>query len=315
MSGAAALVPEPLRRSARDRGPSWAAFVEGLPGVLTDLLASWDLEPDGPARHGQVAMVLPVRGPQRQEWSLKIGHVDVESAHEHLTLDTWDGRSAVRLLRADPRRGALLLERAGPRDLTSLPVLRACEVVADLVDQLHVPAPGRLPLLSELVAGWSADLQARGTRLPVPRRLLDQAVALGRAFATDPATDGVTLHGDLHDTNVLASRRGDGLGEWLAIDPKGISGDPHYEPAPMLWNRWEEVLAANDARFAIRRRFHTFVDVAGLDEERARDWVVVRTMDAALGAVEAADLALRDLDARDRRWITTCITVAKAVQD
>lgn len=315
MSAAAALVPDALRHSVGDRGPAWAAFVEGLPAVLADLLDAWDLQPDGPARHGHVAMVLPVRGPQRQEWSLKVGYVDVQSAHEHLTLGTWEGRSAVRLLRADPRRGALLLERAGPRDLTSLPVLRACEVVADLVDQLHVPAPGRLPLLSDLVAGWSDDLQSHGSRLPVPRRLLDQAVALGRAFAGDSATDGVTIHGDLHDANVLASRRDDGLDEWLAIDPKGISGDPHYEPAPMLWNRWDEVLAANDARFAIRRRFHTLVDVAGLDEDRARDWVVVRTMDAALEAVEAADLALRDLDARDRQWITTCITVAKAVQD
>lgn len=315
MSGAAALVPEPLRRSAGHRGPAWSAFVESLPGVLADLLDAWELQPDGPARTGQVAMVLPVRGPQREEWALKIGFVDVESAHEHLTLGAWDGRSAVRLVRAEPRRGALLLERAGPRDLTSLPVLRACEVVADLVEQLHVPAPGRLPPLSGLVARWSEDLQARGSRLPVPRRLVEQAVALGRAFASDPRTDGVTLHGDLHDANVLASRRGDGLDEWLAIDPKGISGDPHYEPAPMLWNRWDEILAANDVRFAIRRRFHTLVDVAGLDEERARDWVVVRTMNAALGTVQAADLALRDVDARDRQWITTCITIAKAVQD
>lgn len=29
-------------------------------------------------------------------------------------------------------------------------------------------------------------------------------------------------------------------------------------------------------RAAVRRRFHTVVDVAGLDEDRARAWVVVR---------------------------------------
>ena len=28
---------------------------------------------------------------------------------------------------------------------------------------------------------------------------------------------------------------------WLAIDPKPMSGDPHYELAPMLWNRFEEL--------------------------------------------------------------------------
>ena len=44
----------------------------------------------------------------------------------------------------------------------------------------------------------------------------------------------------------------------------------------MLWNRWDEAVATGDVRFALRRRFHTLVDAAGLDEELARDWVVVR---------------------------------------
>ena len=33
---------------------------------------------------------------------------------------------------------------------------------------------------------------------------------------------------------------------WLVIDPKPMSGDPHYEVAPMLWNRFEEL--AGDVR-------------------------------------------------------------------
>ena len=43
----------------------------------------------------------------------------------------------------------------------------------------------------------------------------------------------------------------------------------------MLWNRWDEVVATGDVRDAVRRRFHTIVDAAGLDEDRARDWVVL----------------------------------------
>jgi streptomycin 6-kinase len=331
-------LPAPVVAFA-DRGPAWAAFVDALPHTLDDLLASWGLRVDGEPLHGGCAVVLPVRTDEDASAVLKVGFVDDESRHEHLALTAWDGRGAVRMLRADPSRGALLLERAGPAALTSLPALDACEVVAGLYGTLHVPAPRRLPRLSAVVARRTDELVAVQAAVPAPRRMVQQAVSLGRAFAADPGTDGVVVHADLHDGNVLASRRpgapgggagpwaanapGGGAGPWaandaapwLVIDPKGVSGDPCYEPAPLLWNRWEEVTAARDVRFAVRRRFHTVVDVAGLDEHRARDWVVVRMLHQVLWALQDAEEAGRSLDARDRAWITRCVTIAKAVQD
>lgn len=306
-------LPPGVRQFAA-RGPEWARFVDSLPMTLEGLLAQWDLAADGAVLHGECAVVLPVRTRDDVEAALKVGFVDPESAHEHLTLDAWGGQAAVELLRADPRRGALLIERAGPDHLTTLPVLRACEVVGQMYGRLHVTAPHRLPLLSGFVATWSESLAERADRLPVPRRLAQQALALGRSFVDDPEADGIAVHTDLHDENVLASRRSDGP-TWLAIDPKGVSGDPHYEPAPMLWNRWAEAVATGDVRTAVRRRFHTLVDVAGLDEDRARDWVVVRMLHNALWAVEDAEQQRRPLDASDRDWITRCISIAKAVQD
>ena len=83
----------------------------------------------------------------------------------------------------------------------------------------------------------------------------------------------------------------------------------------MLWNRWDEVVASGNVRDAVRRRFHTLVDAAGLDEDRARDWVVVRELHNALWAVEDATGAAGALDADDRDGLTTAIAVAKAVQD
>jgi len=65
----------------------------------------------------------------------------------------------------------------------------------------------------------------------------------------------------------------------------------------------------------VRRRFFLLVDTAELDEERARDWVVVREIHNALWAIEDADRAGRPLDDEDREWITRCVTIAKAVQD
>lgn len=297
-----------------DRGPAWATFVDTLPRTIDDLLDAWGLRVDGEPMHGECALVLPVVTDDDVEAVLKVGFVEEETRYEHLTLSTWDGRGAVRMLRADPSRGALLLERAGPASLASLPVLDACEVVAELYGVLHVSAPRRLVPLSSLVTRWTDELAAAGADVPAPRRLVEQAVSLGRAFAVDQATDGVAVHTDLHDENVLSSRRR-GPGAWLAIDPKGISGDPCYEPAPLLWNRWDEVVAARDVRVAVRRRFHTVVDVAGLDEHRARDWVVVRMMHNVLWTLQDVREAGQPLDVDDREWVTRCVTIAKAVQD
>ncbi len=283
-----------------DRDARWAEWVAAVPRRLAHALEAWELTVDGPPVHGHTAVVVPVLS-DGQPAVLKAGWPYEEPRQEWLALRHWDGRGAVRLLAADPSANVLLLERLGATDLRAVGAIEACEVVAGLYGALHVPAPARLDRLSELITRWTDDLAALPRSAPFPRRLVEQAVHLGRAFASDPATDGTLVHTDLHDENVLAG----GRAPWIAIDPQPLSGDPHYEPAPMLWNRWDEVLAARDPRFAIRRRFHTLVDVAGLDEQRARDWVVVREAHNAMWAIEDAD----------PERVTAAVTIIKAVQD
>ena len=117
------------------------------------------------------------------------------------------------------------------------------------------------------------------------------------------------MHGDLHYDNVLEAPPGKPgySGGWVVIDPKPLSGDPHLEPAPMLWNRWDEAVATGDVRDAVRRRFFTLVDTAGLDEDRARAWTVLRLVVLGLEQLEEQTPDTDDL-------VTTAVTVAKAVQ-
>ncbi len=291
------------------RGPDWAAFVERLPGLVRDLLVEWDLVVDGPATHGFCALVLPVTHDGTPAM-LKVAFPDDESQHEALVLQHWGGRGAVRLLRADPHRRAMLLERLQARNLDELWDVEACEIVGGLYGTLHVPALPQLRTVASYVERWAAALATMPRGAPIPRRLVEQALHLARDLVADPASTGVIVHGDLHGGNVLAADRE----PWLVIDPEGMSGDPHYEPAPMLWNRWEEVVGSGDVRDAVRRRFHAVIDAAGLDEDRARDWVVVRMVLNAHWAVEDAQRADRALDAEERAWITRCISIAKAVQ-
>lgn len=272
-----------------------------LPPHVTSLLSEWELVPDGEPVRGHTALVVPVRTVDDTAAVLKTLEAGPEERHEILGVQTWAGDGVVRLLRGDPRRGAMVLERAGPGDLRTVEDVEACEIVADLYGRLHVPAPRRLDLLTDFVDRWSEELGSAGAR--IPRRIVEQARHLARDLVADPASAGTLVHGDLHHENVLASRRDDRQSEpWLVIDPKPMSGDPHYEIAPMLWNRWEEVVASGDIRRAVRRRFHTMVDVAGLDEDRARDWVIVRE-------------ALNALWSTDHDDLTRHLTILKAVQD
>ena len=294
----------------RERGEDWAGWVDRLPHLVVELLDEWSLTIDGDLTHGFCSLVVPVRTDDGRPAVLKLHEdIDDESEFEALALQHWHGNGTVLLYRADPRRWALLLERLHTRDLTTLPVLEACEVVAGLYPRIHLPALPQLRTITSYVERWSADLAALPRSAPLPRRLVEQAVSLSRDLVADPASVGVIIHGDLHYENVLASDRE----PWLVIDPKPMSGDAHYELAPMLWNRWDEL--GDDRRDGIRRRFHTLVDAAGLDEERARDWVVVRMIHNASWEVIDAQAGSHTVGRPDDDYLTMCFTIAKAVQD
>jgi streptomycin 6-kinase len=307
-------LPIPPGLDAQRRlGPDWVAWLDRLPRLAADVVDEWRLVLDGPPMHGYASLAQPVRTTGGRPAVLKVAFDgDEESRHEGIALQRWHGDGAVELLRADPHRRALLLERLHTEDLGELWDVEACEVVAGLYGRLHVPALPQLRSLTSYVERWAGALASMPRNAPVPRRLVEQALSLARDLVADPASTGTLVHGDLHYANVLAADRD----PWLAIDPKPMDGDPHYEPAPLLWNRWEELAdAGQTVRDGVRRRFHTVVDAAGLDEDRARDWVVVRMVLNAHWSVQDAERLDRALDAEEREWITRCIAIAKAVQD
>lgn len=294
-------LPEGVRAMGA-RGPEWQSWVDSLPRLIRAQVDEWDLHADGPAIHGYCSMVLPVRTRDDVPAVLKAAFPDDESQHEHLALRRWAGAGAARLLSADPHRRMLLLERLHQRNLNELWDIEACEIVAELYRRIHVPTLPQLRSLAVHTARSTADLKRLPRNAPVPRRLVEQAIALGDDLAADPTVTGTLIHGDLHYENVLAGDRE----PWLVIDPKPMNGDPHYEVAPMLWNRWDEL--AGYVRDGVRRRLSALVDAAALDMDRARAWVIVRMMHNAMWE-------LTEMPEPDADWVTTCVAIAKAVQD
>ncbi|WP_319447266.1 MULTISPECIES: aminoglycoside phosphotransferase family protein [unclassified Mycobacterium] len=272
------------------------------PPDIRAMVEQWELRPDGPTTHGSGALLLPVRTADGAPAVLKVSFPDAESKHAHLVLRRWAGTGAVRLLRADPHHRAVLLERLRPQDLDTLADTEACEVIAGLQRRVHVPALPQLRSLTSYVEQWAHEFEALPRSAPIPRRLVEQAVALSRDLVADPTGADVVLHGDLHYGNVLAADRE----PWLAIAPRPLNGDPHFELAPMLWHRWDEF--AGHIRDGVRARFYMLVDAGALDEQRARAWAVVRVVHEATRALGAGSQS-------DTSTLTRFVTLAKALQD
>ena len=286
-------------------GEDW---LQGLPRLLEDLLAEWEIEPVGRSMNGYCSVVVPVRlvGAQAElagpsgEAVLKVSWPHPEAATEHLALQVWNGHGAVRLLRADPSRFAMLLERLHPRDLTRVDIDDACEVIGDLLATLRKPGHARTPSLTAYAERQAVELRA--AHPVIPRRYLDQAAALAGELLRRPASEFRLLHTDLHYENVLAAYRS----PWLAIDPKPMSGDPAFEVGPALWNRADELGTGSQIRWSLRRRLEIICERADIDEGRARAWTIVREAD---NAVALAD----DPSARDR--ISLAVMIIKAMND
>ena len=296
-------VPESFSVLLAGREPepyiSGNAWLSRLPRLVDESLAQWDLDLDGDPVHGACALVLPVRRRDDSAAVLKVTWPHTDARYEHLVLRQWAGHGAVRLLAANPARWAILLERLdGSRDLNAVPIDEACTVIGTLLRQLDHQALRQLTHLSE----HAAELALRLASAPpaLPRRFAEQAGALLSDLVSDAAIDSRLVNTDLHYANVLAAQRQ----PWLAIDPKPMAGDPAFAVTPALWNRWDEAIASDDLRAHLRRRLSIICECAGLDQERARGWSIVREAQLALWAIQHDDT----------KEVTKAITIIKAMQ-
>jgi streptomycin 6-kinase len=214
--------------------------------------AEWDLVLGPPFERGRRSYVVPagdravlkVRSPD-----------DEESAHEADALELWAGRGAVKILRHDRPRHALLLERAAPGSDVSvlLGEDEALAVIVDVAQRLWRPASARFRWIGDHVPRWLDDAQReRGPLVPLARSLF-AALAIGRT---------TLVHGDLHHHNLLAHGSG-----YVAIDPKPMLGESEFDIAPLLWNP----LGSRMRLDVTIERLRAFAAI-GLDEARMRAW-------------------------------------------
>jgi streptomycin 6-kinase len=211
---------------------------------------------------------------------LKLGFDREAVDREARALTVYQGQGSVRLLHSDIKNGALLIERADPGiSLKSLfPPDDPAAVVhaATVMKRLHaapVPDPSAFPVLHH----WFAVLEIANS---LPEGRLTKARELSRDLLKT-SDKSVLLHGDLHHDNILS--RGE---SWVAIDPKGVLGDPAYEVGAFISNPIPNILDHPHLPDLLMRRIDSFAVLLDQDPQRLCQWSYVQSMVTAGWMVE-----------------------------
>jgi streptomycin 6-kinase len=194
------------------------------------------------------------------------------------------GRGMVRVLEVARDERVVLMERVAPGEsLWHAPMSSALEAAAAVMARLRraPPTPHAFPGVRAYQRAWPKHLRLYGGPGPIEADLLEIGERLFIELCDSSATP-VVLHGDLHYGNVLSSER-DG---WLAIDPKGVSGEPCYEVGDLFRNRVDELNTASSPVRAMRWRVEALADLTGFDRERIRLWALSQAVLSEVWSVD-----------------------------
>ena len=269
---------EVVRMNLAANGTAGRAWLDSLPGVVEELIDRWSLTIGG-LRRRAVGFVAPAERHGGERLVLKVSFIDEETRHEPDALRRWDGDGAVRLIDAEPTRGALLLERLEPgTPLADHPDRgEATGVACSLLRHLWRPVQDGYPFtrVPDLASRLADELPGRFDRQdrPFDAGLLRTVVDLCRDLASS-SREAVLANRDFHLGNVLAAERE----PWLVIDPKPLVGERAFDTGHLVRTLLPERLdlASVDA---VVGRLATELE---LEPAHVRGWAPVRSVDDAL---------------------------------
>lgn len=172
----------------------------------------------------------------------------------------------------DAGDGFLLLENIDPGTslMTTFPDQdqMALDILCDLASRLHQsPKPffGDFPDLKQ----W---LEVLDNPWDIPDEYLSKVRILYKELlATTP--ESILLHGDLHHYNMLLGKNG-----WVAIDPKGVIGDPLFEYCAFIRNPHSYLINHSSADKIILSRLDYLSTKLQTSQQRLLNWCFVESV-------------------------------------
>jgi len=270
-------VPPVVRRKALAVGA--AAWLDGLPTLVEALEREWSIVVGRPYGGGTEAFVAEATLDDGVPAVVKLLVPQGGDAAEHelTTLGLADGEGCVRLLRGDPARGAMLLERLGPSLFElGLPITQRHEILCATAGRFWRPAPDcGLPtgaekgrwLANSIMEMWQALDRPCSAR--AVEYALDCAARRARAHRDERA---VLVHGDVHQWNTLQAPAG-----YKLVDPDGLLAEPEYDLGIIMREDPLELLDGDP-----RDRARWLATRTGLDPVAVWEWGVVERVSTGL---------------------------------
>lgn len=290
-------LPEKFVRLMNEaHGASGAKWLADLPEIITEIEAKWSLKTSRSFENLSYHFVAPCVC-ESGEAVLKIGFPEKNSpiANEAAMLKLYDGHGAVKFLKFDENRLALLIERLKPgqhlKNLFSPHETKPIEIAVRALQKLRRKPPENHEFVH--LENWFAGFEkAHDTQFP--REAVNKAQKFYERLS---AADSFLLHGDFHHENILSAGRED----FLAIDPKGIVGQIGYEISVFLNNQAWWLEGEADRREILNDAVLTFSQTFEIEPIVLRQWAYAQAVLSAWWTFEEngknwrTDLAFADV--------------------
>ncbi|WP_419955465.1 aminoglycoside phosphotransferase family protein [Neobacillus niacini] len=265
-------------------GPAGKAWIDSLEQRVETYLQKWELTSEGPVDNLSYNFVLKVRDSNETPLILKLGVPNFDTRNEMVTLKAYNGEGCAQLLMSDPENGVMLLERIVPGTMLSAErdEMVVIENFIKVWKDIRRPVPGgtSTPSLKHWFDGLTRYRNAGGGPISL------EHVQLAEEFfqeVMETSKGPELLHGDLHHENILYSEEKG----WMAIDPKGVAGDPYFDVVSFLINQLE---SKADPKSTLKLRVDKISEQMGLDRQRLlKAAIALGTLYACWGAEDLAD--------------------------
>ncbi len=283
------LAKEFKKRIVSVWGKKGSRWLNRLPSILAACAEKWELTIESPVPILAYNFLVYAVTAEGASVVLKIGVPCLELTTEINALRVFRGKRAAALLDADPQVGALLLKRVLPgKPLSAINNDdEATEIGARLIRDIPATVPSEHQFPS--IADWAMvfdrlRVRFNGNTGPLPRKMAEKAERLFKDLQTS-STESRLLHGDLHHDNILF----DDKENWLAIDPKGATGDPAYEAARFQHNPKPGFLAMNNPENTAKRRLDIMASILSMDKARLSAWAFFDAVISTCWSIEEND--------------------------
>ena len=217
-------------------GTAGEEWLQSLEGNVSYIAEEWGLLVESPVTNLSYNYVIHVVDQNNHPYILKMGLPGFDFANEIRTLQLYDGQGCARLVKADVERGAMLLEKLQPGTMLSneidetVVIQNFCHVWKQI--RRPLPIEGDFPtVLNWATAFTRYQNEYAENNGPIPNEWVKMADEM-LCEIQQSTTKNELLHGDLHHENILFSNeRG-----WLAIDPKGVAGNPYFDVVSFMIN-------------------------------------------------------------------------------